>query len=148
MNVIIFMFIALVSGSFFPIQSAINIKLRQETSSPFVSGAISNLIGAVLMLVLAFLLRRTFPISLPETTSSNWWMWLGGVLSALIVTTSIVVPSIIGYGTYISIFLTGQLVMALLIDHFGLLGATNIPVHPRHVIGIILMILGILFIKK
>ncbi|MDM8212767.1 DMT family transporter [Enterococcus hirae] len=145
---IFFMLLVFVVGGLFPLQSAVNFQLRQETNSPFLSGAISNLIGALLMLGLAFLLSRQFQLALPKTTSHNWWMWLGGVLSALIVTTSIVMPAKLGYAAYIAIFLAGQLIMALLIDNFGLFGASMIPIQPRHIFGIALMISGILMIKR
>ncbi|MFU1797881.1 DMT family transporter [Paenibacillus azoreducens] len=148
MESIFFILLTIMAGIFFPLQSGFNAELRRNVGSPYLSGGISNLIGAVIMFAVAFLFRKQIPLLVPHTSTGNWWMWGGGVLSAVIVTTMIVAPARIGYATFISILLTGQIIMAMIIDHFGLFGSNITPISLRHIIGAILLIAGIVLIKK
>jgi transporter family-2 protein len=148
MEALFFILITIIAGVFSPLQSGFNAELRRNVGSPYISGGISNLIGAIIMFSIALLFRKQIPLLVPQTSASNWWMWGGGVLSAVIVTTMIVAPPRIGYATFISILLTGQIIMAMIIDHFGLFGSNITPISLRHIFGAVLLIVGIILIKK
>jgi transporter family-2 protein len=63
------------------------------------------------------------------------WLWLGGMLSAFIVCCLIVATPRIGVAASIGILIGGQLVMAAVIDRFGLFGVEQIALHwPRLVV--------------
>ncbi|GGG09361.1 DMT family transporter [Paenibacillus aceti] len=148
METIFFILLTVIAGVFFPLQSGFNAELRRNVGSPYLSGGISNLIGAAIMIFIGFLFRKQIPMLVPHTSAGNWWMWGGGVLSAVIVTTMIVAPVRIGYATFISILLSGQIIMAMIIDHFGLFGSDVTPISLRHILGALLLIAGIVLIKK
>lgn len=58
MQSLFFFLLAALAGLFQPIQSGINSQLKYDLNSTYLSGAISNFIGALLMVGLALTLER------------------------------------------------------------------------------------------
>jgi len=70
------------------------------------------------------------------------WMWVAGVMSAFIVFAVALGPPRIGTTTTIGLIIAGNLVMAAVIDRFGLFGLERIGLSPVRVLGIVLLGLG------
>ncbi len=70
------------------------------------------------------------------------WLWLAGVMSALIVFAVALAPPKIGTTTTIAIIIAGNLMMAAVIDRFGLFGLERIGLSPVRVLGIALLGVG------
>lgn len=138
--------LSILAGSLFPVQGAVNGVLREEVGNPFLSGSLSNLLGMIIMLVLVFATTSQFPLSAPETNTNNWYMWTGGIISALVVSANIVIPKYIGFSKFLAIYMVSQLVMSVLIDHFGLFGSNQQPISLNIVIGVLFLAIGIFFI--
>src|SRR5215210_8614004 len=113
--------LALVAGMAAPTQFAINSQLRQVVGGPVLAAAISFLIGTVVLVVAAFVVSRSVP-DLGPITSAPWWMYLGGFLGAFYVVASVVLTRRLGAATTIGLFLAGQVVASIGIDHFGWFG--------------------------
>jgi transporter family-2 protein len=152
MVLIILIIATLLIGFCQPIQAGINGKLKDIVGgSAFLSGAISNLVGAILMFIIFFTKAKGhvatfFPLNINK---SNWFFYLGGgILSALIVSATIILPRKMSYTLFFITFLSGQVIMALLIDRFGLFGATATRITLRQIIGICLVLVGIFLVKK
>lgn len=145
--VFLWIIIALLAGIAQPVQGGVNASLRQEVKSPYISGAISNFIGATLMLIVGSFLHKG-PITIPKFQLSQWWMWTGGILSLVIVLATIIIPSKISYTTFFGSFIAGQLIMAALVDYFGFFGNDPITMSPQRLIGIALLIIGVVLVKK
>lgn len=148
METFIFILLALIAGISQPIQSGVNGSLKSETNSPYLSGAISNLIGAFLMLLFAFLLSGKQQLIFPKFELDRWWIWTGGILSMIIVVSTIIIPAKISYSTFFATFITGQLLMATIIDRFALFGGESIQISTKHIIGIIFLVIGVILVKK
>lgn len=142
----IFLLLAIIAGVMFPIQGAVNNVLRSEVGNPFLSGALSNLVGCVIMIILALSTSHQMPLRLPETTNQNWYMWIGGIISALVVSANIVIPQRIGFSAFLSIYIVSQLIMALFIDNYGLFGSNIQTINSSTITGIIFLAIGIFFI--
>jgi bacterial/archaeal transporter family-2 protein len=67
------------------------------------------------------------------------WLWTGGALSLLIVLAITVGGPRIGTTATIGIVIAGNLVMASVIDHFGLFGLDEVPLGWARVLGIVLL---------
>lgn len=132
----------------FPTQSAVNGLLRTEVGNPFLSGAISNLVGALIMLILALNTAKSYPFMMPVFTKSNWFMVAGGVFSALIVVSNLIGPQKIGFVTYMSFFLVFQLIGSALIDYLGFFQAERRPLSFQMLMGLVFLIVGIIMIVK
>ena len=70
------------------------------------------------------------------------WLWLAGVMSALIVFAVALGPPRIGTTTTIALIIAGNLVMATVIDRFGLFGLEQIGLSGLRVLGIVLLGIG------
>lgn len=143
---LIFLLLAIIAGAMFPVQGAVNGVLRNEVGNPFLSGTISNFVGLSIMFLLAIITKNKMPLTLPHTTNQNWFMWIGGIISALIVSANIVIPPYIGFSTFLSIYMVSQLVISIFIDYFGLFGANQQAVSFNTVIGMLFLAIGIYFI--
>ncbi|MYV17526.1 DMT family transporter [Furfurilactobacillus milii] len=141
MEKLLLLFFALIAGSFQPIQSGVNATLRTHINSAYLTGAISNFIGAVIMLLLAASIERN-NVSLIKPAADNWWLWTGGILSALIVLSTVIVPGRIGYATFFGLFIAGQLLMSIMIDFFGWFGGHKVTINIQEIFGILLLVGG------
>ncbi len=142
MELVVLTIVALLAGFCQPIQSGTNARLSQTSNSSFFSGAISNFVGAIVMFIIAFFFSKELP-SLPKFSENPWWMWTGGLFSVVIIVSMIVLPSKMSYMTFFSTFITGQIVMAMLIDRFALFGGHVVAISPGRIIGLICLVVGV-----
>ena len=94
--------------------------------------------GATGILVLLVARRSRSPAS-AHAFHQPLWMWLGGILSAFIVLSITFAAPKIGVAAAIGLVITGNLVVAALIDRFGWFGVEQIPLDWTRVVGILLL---------
>lgn len=70
------------------------------------------------------------------------WLWLGGLMSLFIVLAITVATPRIGVAATIGLVIAGNLVMAAVIDRWGLLGQDEIPITWVRVLGLALLAAG------
>jgi bacterial/archaeal transporter family-2 protein len=70
------------------------------------------------------------------------WLWLGGVMSIVIVFAITLGAPRIGTAATIGLVITGNLLMAAIIDRFGLFGQDEIPLAWPRLLGIALLAAG------
>ena len=139
--------LALVAGMAAPTQFAINSQLRQAVGGPVLAAAISFLVGTVILFAATLIVSRSIPDLVP-TVSAPWWMYLGGLLGAFYVCASVVLTPRLGVATTIGLFLAGQVITSIAIDHFGLFG---LPVHSASIprlLGALLIIVGVAVVQR
>jgi bacterial/archaeal transporter family-2 protein len=98
-------------------------QLRQVVGGPVLAAALSFLVGTVILFATTAVVRRSVP-ELGPIMNAPWWMWLGGPLGAFFVCASMVLTPRLGAATTMGLFLAGQVIAPIVIDHFGLLGVT------------------------
>lgn len=139
------MLITLVMGAILPIQAALNGKLMRTFGHPVIGATISFLTGTIALLIYAFSIRTGFQVSLVRET--QWYHWVGGLIGAIYVTGIIVLIPRLGAGLAFALIVSGQLIMSLLMDHYGWLGIPVNPVSGTKLLGIALLIAGVLLIR-
>jgi transporter family-2 protein len=141
----LFVVLALLTGVTIAVQTGINTQLRSFLGSPLQAVFVSFCTG-LLLVALALVGKREAP-PLAKWVQMPWWMWLGGVCGLFIVATNIVAAPRLGSALLISLAITGQLLTALVLDHYGAFG---FPVHtislPR-VLGALLLLSGVVLIR-
>ena len=149
--------IAILIGSLMPFQAGINAKLTQSLNHPLLGAFISLSVGALLLVVIilvqgansggdSHLFRGISELrKIPHIPPSHF---LGGVLGALFVSSSIYLIPKMGATALISSFITGQLLGSLLIDHFGLLGLPLRTLQWHRVVGLLFLISGVFLIVR
>lgn len=138
--------LALIAGTSFVVQQAVNANLRSELGSVWWAGFFSYLGGTVIMLIMVVLMREPF-LSPSLISRSTWWSWSGGLFGAIYIATSILLLPRLGTFTVVVLIVVGQLVTSLAFDHFGIL---NVPHHPASITrmaGAVFLIIGAVLIR-
>ena len=79
---------------------------------------------------------------------SPWYVWMGGLLGAIYVSCVIFVNQQQGVALTFALVVAGQIFISLLIDHFGLFGSFVRPLSIPKIIGALMIIAGLVLIKK
>jgi bacterial/archaeal transporter family-2 protein len=76
------------------------------------------------------------------------WLWLNGVMGAIVVTTITYTAPRIGTFATIGLLIAGQLAMGVVIDALGLFGLEQIPVGWERVVGLALLAGGAVLVLQ
>lgn len=148
MNIaIIFPVAAFVAGAMTAYQPLINAKLNQHLDSPIWASFVSFAVGTAALLALALIMSGGKFMSV-ETQGLKWWMWTGGLLGAVFVTVALYVVPYMGVAVMIAVMIAGQLVMAAVLDHFGILSETANPITWQKATGLALLCAGAIITLK
>ncbi|MDR3584426.1 MAG: DMT family transporter [Desulfosporosinus sp.] len=131
--------VAAISGIAMAIQGTINSSLSQKTS--LLSATLLVHIIGTLVALIAVLAWRS-PLLKYHWVSVPWYLYLGGILSVLIVGLVAVSIPKIGVCNATTAIIIGQVSMAVLIDHFGWFGMNRLSWTPFQLIGIALFAAG------
>lgn len=138
--------LALFAGAILPVQSAINAQLGVVLNNPLLATFISFVIGSLfLAILLALLPSGSFAFNV---AGLPWYLLLGGVLGGTYIFLTILTLPKIGVATLVGAAIVGQLLLSVLIDHFGLLGVVQRSINVTRVVGILLLFTGFILIKK
>lgn len=136
------------SGLVPPIQTAVNSQLRTAVDSFFLASLISFTVGVIALALIVFIFVRRFTFSTRNAAGEKMPLWalVGGFLGVAYVTANIVLMPYLGVALTIMILLCGQMVMALLIDHFGMFSIPKQTIDSKRIIGIACIIIGIILV--
>ncbi|MGA0557463.1 DMT family transporter [Larkinella sp. VNQ87] len=146
MNFIYFLFAFLV-GIATSVQSGVNSQLRQMMAHPVLAALISFGSGFLVLIVMSLIFRAPLP-AWENLREISWWKWTGGLLGAIYVTTVIITVPRIGAGNLLSISVAGQLLAAVILDHYGLLGFKEHGLTVWRLLGVLLIVLGVVLVVK
>jgi transporter family-2 protein len=138
--------LAFSAGAVLPLQAGINSQLRTFAGSPLIAAFISFLVGTVLLFAMMLVLRLPWP-SISALAQAPWWAWLGGLLGAILVFLAIVLAEQLGAAVMVALIITGQMIVSLLLDHYGLVGYTRNTLSPARIIGTVLLLSGVFLIR-
>ena len=144
---IIYFMLALVTGALIPIQAATNAAFSKSVTNPLVTGIMVFVVGFFGMLILSFTMRMSWP-SVHQLASAPTYSYSGGLIVATYVVMITVLVPRIGVGTEISVIVTGQILCAVAIDHFGFFGVEVRSINTSRLMGMLMMIAGIYFVMK
>ncbi len=139
--------VALLVGTFLPLQVGVNSKLADSVGSPLLSALLSFTVGTFALLT--YIIITGVPLSnVASAKDATPISWIGGLLGAFYVAVSIILLPKIGVAMTVSLIIAGQMLMSVVMDHFGLLGVPVREISFARVAGIILMFTGVLLIKR
>lgn len=131
--------VAAISGIAMAIQGTINSSLSQKTSL-LSATLVVHIIGTLVALIAALAWRS--PLLKFNWSSVPWYLYLGGILSVLIVGLVAVSIPKVGVCNATTAIIIGQVSTAVLIDHFGWFGMSRLPWTPLQLVGIALFAAG------
>jgi transporter family-2 protein len=142
---------ALLAGSCIAVQAAMNARLGQIINNTWLATSYA-FFTSFLLVFLMFLLLNTTSITIQwqQTSFSEvpWYLWFSCVLSVIGVGSMYWLIPKMGVGTLMSYALTGQLIVAMLISHFGLFESPQKFISMTKLAGSLLLIMGILLLNK
>jgi transporter family-2 protein len=133
---------AVISGALIPVQAASNAALSRAVGTNVPFAALVLFAVATVATAAALLLSGQGLPSAAVLRTAPWWSFSGGFIVAFYVFTITFLSPRIGIGTAIALIVTGQVLAALTIDHFGLMRALVAQMTPTRAIGAALMIAG------
>jgi len=143
----VFVLLTLLVGFCFPVMAASNGMLGKALGSPFIATLAVFQLGSALLLVIILFTKSGFP-GMAQIAGINWTVWLGACIVILNLLTFTIVPGRIGIANMVVLFTAGQLLAAVIAEHFGLL---HFPVHRinwQRVAGIFFLVAGVVLVKK
>jgi bacterial/archaeal transporter family-2 protein len=146
-NTLLYILLALAAGAMIPTQAATNNKMAGVVDSPILSAFVSFLVGTAALFV--YVLVSGAPIgNLASVKNAPAVAWAGGLLGAFFVTSAVVLVPRLGVALTFSLLIAGQMIVTLIIDHFGLLGLPVKEVSVARIAGIALIAAGVVLIRR
>ena len=145
-----YLLIALIalSGVGLPVEDALNAQLRAAVKSPILGALISFVVGTVVLGLLTALGVLGHG-KLSDLGKTHWWVWVGGgLLGAFAVTVGLIGIPKVSAGVVIASTVFGQLIAAVVIDHFGWLGVPRVPLNPWRIAGALGLFVSVLLMQK
>jgi transporter family-2 protein len=134
------------AGTLVGMQAPINARLGRGVGG-LQAALFSFLVGTVVLLVAASLAQGSLG-SFRHVSGVPWWALLGGLLGATYVTVAILTVRTLGATGLTAAVITGQLVISVAIDRFGLLGIARQPLALHRVLGIALLVAGVVLVVR
>jgi transporter family-2 protein len=137
---------AVLVGAGLTIQVGMNATVRLAIGSPVMATIVNFAVG---LAALAMLAVATGARTVPGTAAGvPVWAWFGGVLGAAYVAATTVLGPRLGAAALLALTLAGQMVAALIVDHYGVIGFPPSPVTPARLAGAALLVAGVLLIMR
>ncbi len=148
MQFVLFLTIALLLGAITPIYLSMNSSVARYVNSPILAN-VSFFALALLTTVIAVVF--TFFLS---SASEGWgviskfkevplYLYLSGVFSALLILgTTALIPRL-GASLFFILFVSGQVIMAVIVSHLGILGSPQESITVQKMIGVLFVVLGV-----
>lgn len=147
MKNLLFILAALCAGGLVPVQGSINAHLSKGLNHPLQATFIS-FFGAVLLLVIVLMVRHPSLPSVSQLRSIPPIYYTGGIYGVLFVTTLLVLTPHIGIASTVVATIVGQLILSVILDHFGLFGLERRPVDLSRLIGSAGLLASLYLIQK
>jgi bacterial/archaeal transporter family-2 protein len=128
--------LAVFAGSLLPTQFATNGALANHLQTVTLTGAISYLVGSVGLFILLNV-QRLKP-DWPAARKAPRWAWLGGVVGSAYVVGSVILTRALGAALATTLVIASQIVTAILLDHFGVLGLEQRRINPLRLAAVLL----------
>ena len=145
--ILLLLLAALAAGMLLPIQTGINAELRSVVGQPILAAAIQFLVGAAALIALFLIMRTPMP-DLAKLWVAPWWIWVGGLCGANYIVIAILLAPRLGAATLIAVTVAGQMVVSLILDHYGLVGYPTHPINGWRIVGTGLLLAGVALVQK
>jgi transporter family-2 protein len=146
MKNVFWILMAFISGAILPIQAGLNARLGKALNNAVLGSLISFVVGTIGLIIYVLITRQQGNLSgirnAPITDLT------GGLLGAFYVTVIIFAFPKIGPALTFGLVVAGQMILSVILDHTNTLVAEPHPFNIYRLLGIILIIGGVIIIRK
>jgi transporter family-2 protein len=132
--------LAIIVGIVTAVYIPMNTTISKHFNSPIVANILFYLMGLISSLILFFRLEKIGILHNINTLPVHLY-WPGILSACIILTITLIVPKI-GARNFFSLYLTGQILAAMVISHYGILNSPIDPINIRKAIGTAILLLG------
>lgn len=140
------MILLLLAGALTAIQGPSNARLSEGLGS-VINGAFFSFVIGTLALGMIALIMQVKPEG-QAVRNIPWWGWIGGLYGCLFVTSIAWGVPKLGVATTMTLVVAGQLVLGVILDHFGAFGTPPQPISWSRLGGILLIVGGALLVRR
>ncbi|UOQ92234.1 DMT family transporter [Halobacillus shinanisalinarum] len=140
----LYLLLSIIGGAVLALQAGVNGELGKRMGT--IEAAFVAYSAGTLVLLLGTLIFGKGSVGLLFSFQS--WKWFIGILGALYIFIMVVAIPKIGAANAIIAAILGQLVIGMVIDHFGLFGVKTLPINLYRIAGIVLMFISLLLFFK
>jgi transporter family-2 protein len=140
------MIAVVLAGGATALQAPTNARLAGAVAGPVNAAFVSFAVGTAALGLLAVVLQAR-----PDVAAAKglpWYAWVGGLYGAVFVVAAAWAVPRLGVATTITLMVAGQLMISLVLDHFGALGVPRAPVSLTRLAGVALVIGGVLLVRR
>ena len=146
MNKYIWIILVFIAGAFLPIRAGLNSRLSKSIQNPFYASLVSFIAGTIALALFIFFSRQ--PVSAQGFKSVPVYVYIAGVLGAFYIAAVVLAFPRIGPALTFSLLVAGQMIISVILAHFNILVAQQRSINPWQVLGIVLIIAGVVIIRK
>ncbi|MEX2523963.1 MAG: DMT family transporter [Gammaproteobacteria bacterium] len=147
MKIFLYILMMLVVGALTPFQATMNARIGTLLQHPFYATLTNFVVGLAAVLVLLLLLRPEIP-SLRQVASLPPYLYLGGLIGVMLVTSLVIAIPRIGATNALMALLVGQMLLAVLIDHNGWMGVPENAISLSRIIGAGFLLTGLYLVQR
>jgi bacterial/archaeal transporter family-2 protein len=136
--------ITIFAGVCIAIQSALNNVLTKHVGI-WTTNSVVHGVGFIAAMLITFMFGKN---QFSAVGAAPWYSLLGGVFGVCIVASVVYAITRQGVGFTVTALVVAQVVAAIVMDHYGWLGNTVVSLDWKRGLGICLLIIGALLIKK
>lgn len=140
--------LAVIAGAILPVQATMNAKMAKFAASPVLAALLSFLAGTVALIAYVLATQPNVSAQLTGVRQAPLYVWLAGLMGAFYVVVSISLLPRLGVALTFSLIIAGQMLVTLVVDHYGLLDVPVKTINVPRLIGILLIVGGVILIRK
>lgn len=145
MQTVLPIILAVIAGLCVATQTPTNAMLARSTGSLWLAASISFSGGTALVVAAWLLIDRT---PLAAARQAPAWAWIGGLYGAFFVAAVAFAAPRLGLALTLTLTIAAQLTAAVIFDHFGLLGLDRTAVTLPRLMGVALILVGVLLVRR
>lgn len=139
--------LAVLCGVILTTQVGGNAQLGKSLDNPYLSAMINMVLGLVFTTLAVLIVAKPWP-TIANIQGAPWWAWAGGLLGTGYLIGNILLAPKLGAAALVGCVVAGQLLSAVVADHFGWLGFEQHAAGVGRIAGCALMIGGVALIAK
>lgn len=139
-------FAVVLTGGLLAVQPLLNGRVAAAAGHPVYGALFSVIVSTTSLAVLVAAMRLPSP-DLRAVLAGPAWIWTGGLIGACVVVFGLLAAPRLGVATTVALFIAGQLIASLLVDHHGWLGAPVHPIDLTRLLGVLCLVAGVALIR-
>ena len=140
------MIAVVLGGAATALQAPTNAKLMTAVGSPVNAAFVSFAVGTAALGLIALMLQTRPDMAAARALPA--YAWVGGLYGAIFVVAAAWGVPRLGVATTIILMVAGQLLLSIVLDHFGAMGMPKQPISWGRVAGVGLVVAGVLMVRR